>query len=86
KSVSSGLVLSGRLWGWMVPDSKPSRTAVYEDPVQSGFESQNSYHLFGVEVWRWRYRPRCRPRHVTAVQQHPEIALALFQNGACLYN
>ncbi|GBN66386.1 hypothetical protein AVEN_141072-1 [Araneus ventricosus] len=85
-SVSSDLVLRGRLRGWMVPDSKPSKTAVYEDPVQSGFESQKYYHCCGVEVWRWRYRPRCRPRHVTVVQKHLEITLALFQNGAYLYN
>ncbi|GBN34184.1 hypothetical protein AVEN_138973-1 [Araneus ventricosus] len=43
-SVSSGLVLRGRLRGWMVPDSKPSKTAVYEGPVQSGVESQKSYY------------------------------------------
>ncbi|GBN02020.1 hypothetical protein AVEN_167818-1 [Araneus ventricosus] len=44
KSVSSDLVLRGRLRGRMVPDSKLSKTAVYEDPVQSGVESQKSYH------------------------------------------
>ncbi|GBN87709.1 hypothetical protein AVEN_131809-1 [Araneus ventricosus] len=82
------LVVRSRLWGRRAPGSRPDST---EDPpcmgpvarqiVRSG---QTSSRWCGVEVWRGGCQLRCRPRHLTAVQNYevrPKIALVLLQNG-----
>ncbi|GBM78526.1 hypothetical protein AVEN_260452-1 [Araneus ventricosus] len=66
------LVVRSRLWGRRAPGSKPDST---EDPpciepvaryiIRS---CQTPSRWCGVEVWRGRGQLRCRPRHLTAVQ------------------
>ncbi|GBN64508.1 hypothetical protein AVEN_114426-1 [Araneus ventricosus] len=86
-----GLVVRFRLWGRRVPGPRPDST---EDPpcmgpaarqiIRSG---QTSSRWCGVEVWRGGCQLRCRPRHLTEVQNYevrPKIALVLLQNGTLI--
>ncbi|GBO46702.1 hypothetical protein AVEN_95959-1 [Araneus ventricosus] len=76
-----------RLWGRRVPDTKPDST---EDPLCIGpvarqiiRSGQTSSRWCGVEACSGGYQLRCRPRHLTAVQNYevrPKIAFVLLQN------
>ncbi|GBM28137.1 hypothetical protein AVEN_224194-1 [Araneus ventricosus] len=86
-----GLVVRSRPWGRRAPGSRPDST---EDPpcmgpaaryiIRSG---QTSSRWCGVEVRRGGCQLRCRPRHLTEVQNYevrPKIALVLLQNGTLI--
>ncbi|GBO17088.1 hypothetical protein AVEN_4585-1 [Araneus ventricosus] len=52
--------------------------------VNSYARNQTSSCWYGAEAWRKGCQLRCRPRHLTAVQNYevrPKIALALLQKG-----
>ncbi|GBM92883.1 hypothetical protein AVEN_205215-1 [Araneus ventricosus] len=81
-----GLVVRSRPRDRRAPGSKPDST---EDPPYMGpttrqiiLSVQTPFRWCGAEVWRCQLR--CRPRHLTAVQNdevRPKIALVLLQNG-----
>ncbi|GBL78703.1 Jerky -like [Araneus ventricosus] len=54
---------------------------------QTDSDSTESSRWRGVEVWRGGCQLRCRPRHLTEVQNYevrPKIALVLLQNGTLI--
>ncbi|GBL83396.1 hypothetical protein AVEN_110700-1 [Araneus ventricosus] len=55
--------------------------------VKSYVGEQTSSRWCGAEVWRRGCQLRCRPRHLTEVQNYevrPKIALVLLQNGTLI--
>ncbi|GBO25626.1 hypothetical protein AVEN_170732-1 [Araneus ventricosus] len=82
---------ASRPWGRKAPGPRPDST---EDPpcmgpaarqtIRSG---QTPPRWRGVEARRGGRQPRCRPRHLTKVQNYevrPKIALVLLQNGTLI--
>ncbi|GBO24807.1 hypothetical protein AVEN_180117-1 [Araneus ventricosus] len=78
-------------------DRTPKTFALQGDPSRSTFppSSKRSSYIVppgsprwcGVEVWRGGCQLRCRPRHLTEVQNYevrPKIALVLLQNGTLI--
>ncbi|GBO28066.1 hypothetical protein AVEN_37790-1, partial [Araneus ventricosus] len=55
--------------------------------VKSYVGGQTSSRWCGAETWRGRCELRCRPRHLTVVQNcdaRPKITLVLLQNGTLM--